>query len=163
MGHVSSFAEEEFSNLDMAIHCCYEQCCLPILYTTNRKRSADIIVWTSHRLPWCCLTLACWQVIVQHYYTSKHTFVGLGSTISLYDHNFLIGDCALITGSAHSASIVFGSVKTATCELVLVDIKQSRLHRRILPVHNMSRTPVRLCCSTTVDSWTASFVNPYSP
>ena len=63
-----------------------------------------------------------------------------------------IGDCVLITGSAHSASIVFGSVKTATCELVLVDSKQSRLHRRILPVHNMSRTPVRLCCSTTVDS-----------
>jgi len=163
MGHISSSAEEESSNLDMAFLCCYEHCCLPTLYTSNRKRSTDIIVWTSHHLPWCCLTLACWQVIVQHCYTSKHIFVGLGSTISLYAHNLLIGDCVLITGSEHSASIVFGSVKTATCELVLVDSKQSRLHRRILPVHNMSRTPVRLCCSTTVDSSTASFANPCSP
>ena len=72
--------------------------------------------------------------------------------ISLHAHNLLIGDCVLITGSAHSAFIVFGSMQMATCELVLVDSKQSRLHRRILLVHNVSRTPVRLCCSTTVNS-----------
>ena len=35
-------------------------------------------------------------------------------------------------------------MQTATCELVLVDSKQSRLHRHTLPVHNMGRTPVRL-------------------